>query len=141
MKNSVVATVEFYFKGEKYSPSITLDLDSLMESQGAIPPLHATIAKQNGIDTYSYLYEVMEVEDIHYDQAEGMAAEFVVDGVLDVEGLMRQWRHNRAVGVIEPIAKRCMGVEDLEQQPELKQALAEAYEAGRQAAHSGDQRS
>jgi hypothetical protein len=131
MKNSVVATVEFYFKGEKYSPSMTLDLDALMEMHGTIPPLHATIARQNGIDTYSYLYEVMESEEIHYDHAEGMAAEFITEGVLDVEGLARQWRFNQVVQVIEPIARRCMGIDDLEQQPELKQALVEAYEAGK----------
>ena len=123
--------VEFYFKGEKYSPSMTIDLDSMMEAHGTVPDLHATIAKQNGIDTYSYLYEVMESEEIHYDQAEGRAAEFVVGGVLDVDGFIRQWHLDRAAGVIEPIAKRCMGIDDLEQHPDLKQALLEAYQAGK----------
>jgi hypothetical protein len=137
MKNSVVASIEFYFKGEKYTPSMTVDLDFMMTAHGAISDLHASIATHNGIDTYSYLYEVMESETIHYDQPSGLAADYTQDGVFDVEGFARAWQEQKVLAAVAPIAGRCMAVDDLERQPQLKQALIEAYQAGL-AARSSD---
>ena len=44
MKNSVVASVEFYFKGERFAPSLEIDLDRLMQQEGGVERLHQAIA-------------------------------------------------------------------------------------------------
>jgi len=130
MKNSLVASVEFYFKGEKYTPSARLDLDRMMETSGGLPSLYTLIARENGIDLYSYQYEVMQVEEIRYSEVEGFVADFIHNGVLDVQGFVDKWQAEKVVADLTAIARRCMGVEDLAQQPELANALQEAYRLG-----------
>ncbi len=133
MKNSVVASVIFYFRGERFSPSMTLDLDALMAREEGLDNLHRAIAIANGISIYSYEYEVMLAEEPHFDQPEGMAQEFVADGRFDIEGYRRRWSELQAVEKVRPIAERCVGVTDLEAKPKLKAALIEAYLAGQAA--------
>lgn len=131
MKNSFVASVEFYFKGEKYTPSARIDLDRLMETSGGIPSLYALLARENGIDLYSYQYEVMQVEDIRYSEVEGFVADFIHNGELDVQGFMDKWQEEKVLADLAAIARRCLGVKDLAQQPELANALREAFQLGR----------
>ena len=125
--------MEFYFKGEKYSPSTRIDLDRMMETRGELPPLVTLLARENGIDLYSYQYEVMEMEEIHFSEVEGFVADFIHDGVLDFEGFAEKWREEKVLTDLAGIARRCMGVEDLSDQPELKSALLEAYQQGQKA--------
>ncbi|MEN8171012.1 MAG: hypothetical protein ABFS08_12390 [Pseudomonadota bacterium] len=131
MKNSVVASVVFYFKGEKFSPSMQLDLNELMGRNASLANLHHSIAMANSIDAYSYEYEMMMAEDIHFDQAEGWVVEFVKDGQLDMEGFAAKWRELQVLESVRPIAERCVGVADLDAKPKLKAALIEAYMAGK----------
>ena len=133
MKNSFVASVEFYFKGEKYTPSARIDLDRMMETSGGLPSLYTLIARENGIDLYSYQYEVMQVEDIHYSEVKGFVADFIHNGELDVQGFVDKWQEEKVLADLAAIAQRCMGVEDLAQQPELAHALQEAYALGQSA--------
>lgn len=136
VKNSLVASVEFYFKGEKYTPSARIDLDRMMETSGGLPSLYTLIARSNGIDLYSYQYEVMQVEDIHYSEVEGFAADFIYNGELDVQGFVDKWHQEKVVTELADIAHRCMGIDDLAQEPELARALQEAYKLGRNAEES-----
>lgn len=130
MKNSIDAHVEFSFKGESYAPYATIALDELLEHHGAIPPLHAILAEKNGIDTYSYLYEVMEQAEIFFDNARGLAADFLIDGRFDTEAFVAQWHENQVLGLLQAIALR-EGFKDLEHHPALKNALLQAYLAGK----------
>ena len=133
MKNTVDATVTFSFKGETYTPSTTIDLDALMREHGSLPRLHYILAMTNKIDTYSYLYEVMEQSPIRFVNARGPVAGFVEDEALDIEGFQMQWQQNQIIGVLQSIASRELNIDDLENHPELKNALIEAYHCGRSA--------
>jgi hypothetical protein len=134
MKNSVVASVAFSFKGETHAPSMQLDLDPLMKRAGSLSNLHHTIAMANSIDSYSYEYEMMMSEEIHYDQPEGLAVGFVADGKFDVEGFSAKWHETQVLEAVRPIAEQCIGVTDLDARPKLKAALMQAYLAGKASA-------
>lgn len=134
MKNKLMASVVFYFKGERYAPAMLLDLDELMRRAGGLGNLHHTIAVANNIDAYSYEYEMMLAEEIHFSRPEGMAAEFVADGCFDIEGFTAKWQEQQVVKAVRPIAERCVGVSDLDSKPKLKAALIAAYLAGKEAA-------
>ncbi len=133
MKNSVVASVVFYFKGERYAPSMVIDLDELMGRNGGMANLHHSIAVANNIDSYSYEYEMMMADDIHFEQPQGLATAFLHDGQFDMEGFSAKWHEQRLVEAVRPIAERCVGVTDLDAKPKLKAALIEAYLAGKAA--------
>ena len=131
MKNSIDAHVEFSFKGESYAPFATIDLDELLEHHGSIPPLHAILAEKHGIDTYSYLYEVMEQAEIVFDNAQELAAEFLINGVFDAEAFAARWQENRILVRLQAIAASELGIDHLEQHQALKNALFQAYYAGK----------
>lgn len=126
-----MASVIFYFKGERHVPAMVIDLDELMHRSGALSNLHHTIAVANGIDPYSYEYEMMLAEELHFAQPEGLAAGFVDDGRFDIEGFSATWHEQQVVKAVRPIAERCVGVSDLDSKPKLKAALIAAYLAGK----------
>ncbi|MDP1896840.1 MAG: hypothetical protein Q8K43_03030 [Sulfurimicrobium sp.] len=133
MRNSIDAHVEFSFKGESYAPFATIDLDEVLEHHGSIPPLHAILAEKHGIDTYSYLYEVMEQAEIVFDNAQGLAADFLMNGEFDAEAFVARWQENRILDRLQQIAASELGIGHLEQHQALKNALLQAYHAGKNA--------
>lgn len=130
MNNHFTVTIEFSYKGENFEYQAGIDLDECMERLHAIPDLHDLIARQHGIDAYSYQYEVLSSEELHFSAVTGFAAEFIHDGEFDAEGFAMRWRKERISMIAAEIARRVMGVADLASQPALKQALQEAYRAG-----------
>jgi len=130
MKNTIEACVEFDFKGQHHALCIDLDLDQAMETAGALPPMHALIARHNHIDTYSYEYEMMLAEEIQIRRATGAVKDFIHAGRLDVEAFENHWRESKALTALRDIAKRSMGIDALDQQPALKAALLAAYHSG-----------
>ncbi len=131
--NCIDAHLEFSFKGESFDLAMTLDLDTMLEKYISMPTLHTVLAVENGIDTYSYMFEVMQEEEIRFDNAQGLAADFLVDGVFDLDGFTTQLgRHNLTVP-LQVIALQEMGIEDIEQHPQLKSALLRAYQLGLEA--------
>lgn len=130
MKNTAIASIEFYFKGEQHTPSVSVDLDALMEQEQGLDSLYHVIAAGGGFDAYSYEYEMMQSEEIRFGQAEGPVAAFIHDGVLDLEGFRRQWQEDRVLDQLRIIAQRCLGSADLDSQPGLKDALLAAYRLG-----------
>jgi len=128
--NRVDAHIEFSFKGESYDLTSTLDLDRVLEKYLTLPSLHIVLAVEHGIDTYSYLYEVMQEEEIRFDNAQGMAADFLTDGVFDLDGYTAHWGENHRLAPLQIIAQQEMGIEDLDQHPQLKSALLRAYQLG-----------
>lgn len=135
MNNRFTVTIEFSYKGETFEFKTEIDLDECMEKLNAIPDLHDLIARQNGIDAYSYQYEVLTSEELQFSAVEGFAAEFIHDGEFDAEGFAARWREERIGTIAAEIAQRVMGIADLAAQPTLKQALLEAYRAGQAAPH------
>jgi hypothetical protein len=131
MKNSIDAHVEFSFKGETYAPFSTIDLDDLVEHHGSLQAIHALLAEQHGIDTYSYLYEVMQQAEVVFDNAQGLAVDFLSEGQFDEEAFATQWRENRILSRLQTIATRELGMDDLRQNQGLKNALLQAYQLGK----------
>ncbi len=128
--NSIDAHIEFSFKGETHTLTSTLDLDKVLDKYLTLPSLHLALAVEHGINTYSYLYEVMLEEDIRFDNARGLAAEFLNDGVFDLEGFIARRGESHLIDSLQSIALREMGIEDLDQHPQLKNALIQAYQLG-----------
>ena len=135
MNNCIDANIEFYFKGERYSPSSTIDLDQLMEdllkNDGQPPSLYLVLANENGIDTYSYQYEVMQEEEIRFSSPKGLAVDYFDDGIFDMAGFEIAWRAQRDINYLQSIAKQHLSIDDLGQHPELKAALIAAYKLGK----------
>jgi len=131
VNNTIVASIVFSFQGETHGPGITLDLDAIMHTHGYIPDLHGSIATANNIDTYSYLFEVMESQEIEFTQPTGLAEHCCVEGVFDAEEFARLWHRQQALSVLGPIAKRHLDIDALEQHPALQAALIAAFDAGK----------
>lgn len=132
MKNIITASVHFSFKGENHSPSITIELDKYLVADGNFPDLHPLIAKENNHDLYSYEYEMMQAAEIKFSDAQGLVADFITDGDLDLQAFQAAFSENRIINQLHDVAKEHMQIEDLEQQPELTQALLSAYRLGKQ---------
>lgn len=131
--NSIDARIEFCFKGETYTLNSTLDLDRMLDKYIDPPSLHHVLAVEHGINTYSYIYEVMEMEEIEFGNATGLAAQFLHDGQFDFEGYAAQRGTSQMLDSLQSIALREMGIENLEQHPKLKNALIHAYQLGMEA--------
>ena len=137
-KNTINASIEFYYQGELYSASAIIDLDQLMENQSAIPSLHSMLAAEANIGPYSYQHEMLEAEEICFRDAQGIAADFLHDEQFDIAGFESAWRENKKLQQLQSIAKKRLNIDDLEQQPALKNALLEAYLVGRSASKKYD---
>jgi len=131
MKSSIEISAQFDFRGETFTPVITLDLDRLMQSGERMPDYHQLLANENGIDLYSYEYEVLESSELRFGQAKGLAAAFVDNGEFDFEGFRRHWLEQRELEALATVAQRHLGVDELAQQPSLRDALLEAYRLGK----------
>ncbi|HHH48353.1 MAG TPA: hypothetical protein ENK51_05640 [Gammaproteobacteria bacterium] len=133
MKNTIEACVAFDFKGQHHVLCIDLDLDQAMSAAGALPPIHALIARHNHIDTYSYEYEMMLAEAIQIRRATGAVKDFIHEGRLDVAAFEDHWRETKALAALRDIARRNLQVDALDRQPALKAALLAAYRLGESA--------
>jgi hypothetical protein len=132
-KNTITARIEYSFKGEDFDHSTFLDLDLLLNQHADFPELHEIMAAQYGIDSYSYLYEVMQESEIEFTDPTGYAMDYMVDGVFDVHALADNWHNQKAAVLLQPIASRELGIEDLNDHRALKSALLAAYNLGRRA--------
>lgn len=132
MSNIVTATIEFSFKGQVLTPSVTIDLDEFLLRDGCLPNLYAFIATENNYDLYSYEYEMMQAEPITFSHAEGRVAEFISHGSLDIPAFEAAWNANLVLQKLQTIASEVMGIDDLSEHPKLQQVLLAAYQLGKQ---------
>lgn len=130
MKNCITYSIPFSFKGKTFSPRCTLNLDEHM-GFGSIPCLYTHLANENRIDVYSHEYDVMMMGDLVFEEAEGLAAEFVQDGHFDSEGFQAKWNEVQLHNALQTIAAQQMGIETLEADSSLKKALVASYQLGR----------
>jgi hypothetical protein len=131
-KNTITASIEFHYQGELYSAAETIDLDQIMQAQSALPSLHHLLAIKMNVGQYSYQYEMLLAEEIIFSDAKGITVEYLQDGHFDVAAFEIAWREKQIVAQLQSIASRLLGVDDIEQNPTLKNALLEAYQAGRE---------
>ena len=130
MSNHITASVEFYFKGEKHSASIELDMDQHMHVSGELPDLYPILARTMDVGAYSYEYEMMLAETIMFSDAKGLIADFVSEGHLDLAAFNTVWSESIVIEKLQDIAKQHLSIDDIDQQPDLKNALIAAYRLG-----------
>lgn len=129
--NTVRARASFSFKGETYDLDSVIDLDRCLGEPGAAPDFHRLLAKAAGIDTYSYLYEVLESHEIEFSDATGVAARSCHDGQFDWNQFERDVGEERDWRTVRVVAEPIMGARDWDADPALKAALLAAYRAGK----------
>lgn len=129
--NTVRARLAFSFRAEDHDLDTRIDLDACAAEAGEAPDFHLLLARQAGIDPYSYLYEVLESHDIAFSEAAGLAALCCRDGRFDWAEFERLRKEERDMEVVREIAERMLGVGDLDARADLKAALLAAYRAGK----------
>jgi len=70
------------------------------------------IAKFNNHDIYSYEYEMMQAAEIVYSNAKGLVAEFIDEGILNIEAFELAWHENNALNKLLSIAEAHMNITD-----------------------------
>jgi hypothetical protein len=129
--HTVRASLEFSFKGETHQLDATLDLERYVAEAGVEPNFHLLLARESGIDPYSYLYEALESYDILFSEPTGLVAHSCHDGCLDWPQFEQDRREEQDSEVVRAIAAQTMGEAKLDENPNLKAALLAAYRAGK----------
>jgi hypothetical protein len=130
MKNTVTISIEFSFKGKTLSPSITLELDEVMQSTGHLPSFYQLLATENGFDLYSYEYEMMQTEALQFSNAQGLVSDFISGTELDITAFEAAWHDHQVTDKLLKLANKTLGISNFSENPELHQALLEAYALG-----------
>ncbi|WP_051678572.1 hypothetical protein [Thiomicrospira pelophila] len=131
--NALTLGIQVSYQGQVHHFKAPIDLDARLAKHGALPDFHDWVARASQVDTYSYLFEAMQMEPVEILGAQGRAADFVVNGVFDEAGFIEDWHQKNALPSLQRLAKQLLDIEDLDQHPMLKQALLAAYQQGFQA--------
>lgn len=132
MNSTIKARIEFSFQGQTYSPEVKINLDEVVLAGQDLSRLHAKLAQANGIDTYSYMYEVMESTEVVFSDATGLAMEFLSEnGEFDFEGFRTTTAGGEVVLLLD-LARQHMGIGRLDEIDGLEAALLAAYNAGKE---------
>ncbi|GAB1392567.1 hypothetical protein MASR1M60_07300 [Rhodocyclaceae bacterium] len=129
--NTFRASLEFSFKGEVHALAVTIDLDQHLSESSVPPNFHHLLARAGGIDTDSYLYEVLESYEIHFDCPSGLAEVFCRDGLFDWDGFVQQVSEQRDWQIVRTLVAKILALNEAEARPELRAALLAAYRAGK----------
>ena len=133
MKNSIKVTIPFSFKGVEHKPSAIIDLDIFIQGEQTIDNTFQLVANENKIDNFSYEYEVLESSPKIFSDPTGIASEFLTENDFDLEGFKQQLLSGNALQKVQTIASNILNIDDLENNKDIKQALLEAYKAGKEA--------
>ena len=128
--NTIRARLSLSFKGETYELDSVIDLDECLGESGEAPNFHRHLAQAAGIDPYSYLYEVLEADEIAFSDATGVAAQSCRDGRFDWAQFAQDAREARDWQAVRAVAEPLLGRRDLDAEPALKAALLAVYQAG-----------
>ncbi len=127
--NSIDVSVDFSYQGKHYKPEITIDLDRFIK-QDSDHSFYPLIARENDIDTYSYLYEVMQQSALYYRNPKGLAVDFMQNGHLNLDEYGKKWEEDQILNQLLKIAINQMGIRDFNHHQRLKKSLLQAYRLG-----------
>jgi len=133
MKNSIKVTIPFSFKGVEHKPSAIIDLDVFIQGEQTIDNTFQRVANENKIDNFSYEYEVLESSSKIFSDPTGIAGDFLSENDFDLEGFKQQLLSGNGLQKVQTIASNILNIDDLENNKDIKQALLEAYKAGKEA--------
>ncbi len=129
MHNTILASIEFYFRGERHTPWAVINLDACMKHEEPMQQIYHILAAENGIGHYSHEFDVMIMEEISFSEPSGLAVDFFAEGTLDTGGLREAWQQEKTNSTLQSIALKHLGIENLDEHPTLKAALIEAFQA------------
>lgn len=136
IQHSIEVSVKFSYQGKDYAPSLQVNLEQLLEKSSQLPSFYLLIAQANNIDTYSYLYEVMEQSHIIFTKPQGLASDFTHDNQFNSEDFCCAFAQLKLENKLQHIVNTEMaglkyGVDlDLTENKPLKNALLKAYQLG-----------
>lgn len=130
MKNSIVVTIPFDYKGKHLTPSVTIDLDDFVENDKGIANIYSLIAAQNSIGLYTYEYEVLMSSKMNFSDPHGSAAQFLNGTDFDLEKFKGNYQQQKLIQALQSIAQEHLQIDNLQQNPDLMQALLAAYKFG-----------
>ena len=136
MKNTIRVSLTYSYQGETFQPSAVIDLDRLSDVEGPVD-WHGRVALANGMNTYSYAYEVMRAAEPFFSEPTGLAANHLEDGRFDFEGFRRAARQSPHTGPLRHIARDILGIDDLNDEPKIRDALVQAYLLGKNQSTQG----
>ncbi len=132
-QHTITASIEFYFKGERFFLSSTIDLTNwIQKHQADMVYLYDTIALEHGLDQYRYEYDVMVMEPIQFAQPTGLACSFVQDGTFDIEGFQQAFQKVQTLELLAPWVRKELELDIHTLQPEWQQTLLHAFALGQQ---------
>ena len=137
MSNTITVEIPFSFKGKTLVPSAIIDLDAMMRRYHEMIPgqelesVYPLLAASIDIDVYSYEYEIMQAGTGVYSKPTGLAEKHLNNTSFDYQRFYKDWLTHKDLTMVQKIAQTRMGVEDLQQQPALRDALLEALALGR----------
>lgn len=126
--NTIRARLAFSFKGEDIALETIIDLDRCDGED--TPNFHQWLARAGNIDPYSYQYEVLESEEIAFDQPTGLAVACCAEGSFDWPAFANLRRDAGDLEVVRAVARQTLGSDNLDADARLKAALLAAYRAG-----------
>ncbi|MDH5424624.1 MAG: hypothetical protein OEY29_06520 [Gammaproteobacteria bacterium] len=127
MKSIVTVSIHFSFKGERHTPSLTLEFDDHILLKADLTHLYQALARENNYDLYSYEYEMMQAEPLVFSDAKGLVADHIENGSLNFDTFKAAFHNSKALSELQNIAKSKLKIDDLQQHPDLMDALLEAY--------------
>jgi len=131
MKNSVLVSVMFDFKGEQFNPSTRINLDDFLLAEHDVEQCYLTLAQEHDIGLHSHELDVMMSARLYYSEPYGIATDFIQDGELLWPELYQAWQQKVVWGDVLNAVKGSLNSEDIDQaQPKIKEALLAAYKAG-----------
>ncbi len=131
MKNTIRITIPFSFKGEENTPYAIIDLDHYIKNNDCLGHAFNLVVQKSNIDRYSYEYEVLETSPKLFSNPTGIAGDFLTDQNLDLKGFKQLQVERATLQKLQAIASNVLNIDDLDNNKDIKQALMEAYEAGK----------
>lgn len=132
MKNTITVTIPFSYKGENFAPSAIIDLNTFCHQDQGLESLYHVVATENGIDLYSYEYEVLQSSPISFGAACGEAAQFLSDEQFNWEAFHQYLNEKQVLETLQTIVTDTLQIENLSEHKALKTALIRAYQAGQE---------
>ncbi len=133
MKNVITITIPFSFRGVDHKPSALIDLDVLVKNNHTMDFIFHYVAKENNIGRHSYEFEVLESSPQLFSDPTGVACEFFDDHCFDLDSFKDKLNELNIIDELNIISKDILGINNLEDQSDLKAALLKAYNMGKEA--------
>ena len=85
--NTLIATIEFDYKGEHHKLSALINVDSLIDHDDFYQSACLMVAKENNIGLYTYELEIMMDQNIVFSDEKGYVVGCVNNGIIDLDKL------------------------------------------------------